>query len=206
VPRFGAGEAQDMGLGGFVRQVVDVLVVFPYGHALVVMPAPVLPTHAVRVADEKVPDVLLNTEVDDRPGGFVARIADASLRAAAHSVLRPLQLLKASRVLGAAGLLAGQLPQVPIPLPFEGADAAPVLVVMAARWISPRSTVACTVPGASFAWGTSTHTCNSNPRFHTSVQAPASSGNASGKTREARPRPMGKTTRLFSREPAWAVQ
>jgi hypothetical protein len=36
---FGAGEAQDAGLLGFMGEIVDVTSVFPQRHALVVMPA-----------------------------------------------------------------------------------------------------------------------------------------------------------------------
>ena len=41
--------------------------------------------------------------------------------------------------------------------------------------------------------------CSSKPRFQTSVQAPLCTGRSSGKTREARPRPIGSTTRPRTR-------
>ena len=80
----------------------------------------------------------------------------------------------------------------------EMTSAAPVLVVTAARWISPRSTVARLMPGACSACGTSTQTCSSKPRFQTRVQAPLFSGRLRWKTSEARPRPIGSTTRPCS--------
>ena len=45
---FGAGRAQDASLLAFVREVVNVLTVFPLCHAPVVMAALVLSPHAVR--------------------------------------------------------------------------------------------------------------------------------------------------------------
>src|SRR5713101_3989315 len=74
----------------------------------------------------------------------------------------------------------------------ETTMAAPVLVVTAARWISPRSTVARTLPGAFSACGTSIQTCNSKPRFQTRVQAPLFSGRSRCSTSEACPLPIGQ--------------
>src|SRR5947209_16729006 len=71
---FGAGEAHNMGLCGFVGQVGDILPVLPQRHPLVVMPAALPVAHTVRVADEEAPHVLLDTEVDHCSGRFVAGI------------------------------------------------------------------------------------------------------------------------------------
>jgi len=122
---FGAGEARDAGLFGFVREVVNVLAVFPAGHALVVMPASLPLAYAVRVADKERSHLVLNTEVDDLPCGFVSQITDAPLGSPAVLVLSALQLLPTAGVLRAAALLFGEPAQLPKPLPLEGADAAP---------------------------------------------------------------------------------
>ncbi len=76
---FGAGRARDAGLLGFVGQGVDVAAVFPAGHALVVVPAAVPGAHAVRVADEERPDLVVDTKVDDLARRFVPEIAHAPL-------------------------------------------------------------------------------------------------------------------------------
>ena len=75
---FGAGEARDVGLFAFVGEVVDVLAVFPQGHALVMMPSAHPVAHTVRVADEKAADLLLDAEVNDLPLGLVPQVTNAS--------------------------------------------------------------------------------------------------------------------------------
>jgi len=75
---FRAGEAQDAGLFGFVREVVNVLAVFPAGHPLVMMPGSYPVAHTVRVADEKAADLLLDAEVNDLPLGLVPQVTNAS--------------------------------------------------------------------------------------------------------------------------------
>ena len=122
---FGAGEAHDVGLCGFVGEVIDVFPIFPQGHALVVMPASISVAHALRIADEEAAHVLLNTEVNDGPRGFMTRITHAPLRSAADFVFRPLEFLPAARVFLTAALLAGKLSQLSVTLAFERADAAP---------------------------------------------------------------------------------
>ena len=89
-PSFGAGEAQDAGLFGFIGEVVDVASVFPQGHALVVVSAFVGPAHAVRVADEEGANLLLLAKLDHLPRGLMAQVAHAPLDAARHPVLRQL--------------------------------------------------------------------------------------------------------------------
>jgi len=122
---FGAGEAQDAGLFGFVGEIVKVTAEFPQGHALVVMPTAVPVAHAVRIADEETSDRVLDTEVNDRLGRFMAQIADAPLRSMTDLVLGALQLLPTAGVLRAATLLFGELAQLSQSLPLERADAAP---------------------------------------------------------------------------------
>ena len=76
---FGAGEARDAGLRGFVGEIVAIAAVFPARHPLVVVPAAVSGAHSMRVADEERSHRALDAEVDDGPGGLVregrARVA-----------------------------------------------------------------------------------------------------------------------------------
>jgi hypothetical protein len=68
------------------RYVIDVFPIFPQGQALVVMPPSISGAHAVRIADEEVAHVLLDTEVNDGPRGFMTRITHTPLRSAADFV------------------------------------------------------------------------------------------------------------------------
>jgi hypothetical protein len=122
---FGAGRARDAGLLGFMGEIVDVASVFPLRHTAIVVPTTVPGAHAVRVANEERPDLILDTEGDDFAGGLVAQVAHAPLGPAAHLVLRSLQFLPTARMLFAAALLFGKLAELSASLPFEGADAAP---------------------------------------------------------------------------------
>ena len=121
---FGAGEAHDVRLCGFVGEVVDVFPVFPQGHALVMMPRSHVVAHAMGIANEERSYFLLHTEVDHLSGRLMPQITDAPFSTSALLVLRSLQVLPTARILLAPGLLFCDLPQVPIPLPFERADAA----------------------------------------------------------------------------------
>ena len=121
---FGAREARDAGLFGFVRQVVDIFAIFPQGHPLIVMPALILIAHAMWVADEERTGVVLNAKVDNLPGGFMARITDTTLSPTTLLVLGALQLLPSARILLATGLLPGDFAKLLIALPFEGTDTA----------------------------------------------------------------------------------
>ncbi len=84
---FGASEAHDAGLLGFVGEVVDLLAVFPQGHALVMVPAAIAGLHPVRIANEERANLLLETEVDHSAGGFVPHVTHAALSAAERLVL-----------------------------------------------------------------------------------------------------------------------
>jgi len=121
---FGAGEAQDAGLHGFVGEVVDIAAVFPQGHPLVVMSAGVLGADAMRVADEERSHSVLDAEVDDRPGGLVPQVAHASLSPSADLVPGVLQFLPTTGMLLAAALLFGKLPELSVSLALERANAA----------------------------------------------------------------------------------
>ncbi len=69
---FGASEARDMGLLGFVRQIVDITTIFPLAHTLVMVFATVFGADAMRVANEERTNVIVDTKVNDLPGGLVA--------------------------------------------------------------------------------------------------------------------------------------
>jgi hypothetical protein len=122
---FGAGEALYVGLLAFLGEVVDVLAVFPQGHALIVVSAAVLLTDTMRIADEEYPDLLFHTKVDHSAGSFVPQITNTTLCTTALLVLRSLQLLPAMGVLFASGLLLRNLAELLIALSFERTDTAP---------------------------------------------------------------------------------
>jgi hypothetical protein len=122
---FGASEAHDVSLFRFVSQVVDIFAVFPQAHPLVVMPSVVVSAHAVGIADEKRSHLLLNTEVDHFSCGLMPQITDPSFPSSALLVFSTLQFLPATGVLLATGLLAGNLSQVPVALPFQRSDPTP---------------------------------------------------------------------------------
>jgi hypothetical protein len=120
---FGAAEARDASLFGFMREVVDVLAVFPQRHTVVMMASFILTADAVRVADEERANLLFNAEVDHLASGFVPQVAHAALGAAADLVFGALELLPAPRVFPAPALLFGELTQLLAALPLEAADA-----------------------------------------------------------------------------------
>ncbi len=122
---FGASEAQDVSIFGFVGEIVDVFPVLPAGHALVVMPALVLLAYAVRIADEEAPHRMLNTKVYDLPSRFVTHISHTPGNSSADLVLSTLQVLPAPRILQTSGLLLGNLAQPLMPLPLEATDSTP---------------------------------------------------------------------------------
>ena len=122
---FRAGKAHDVSSFGFVGEIVDIFAVFPQGHTLVVVPALIGVAHAMWVADEERPDLVLNTEVDHLPARFMAQIRNSPLGSPTLRVFRALQLLPAMRILLATRLLFRQLSQLLIALMFEGADVTP---------------------------------------------------------------------------------
>src|SRR5215469_5423425 len=107
-PSFGAGEAHDVGLLCFMAEVVNIFAVFPQRHALVVMPSFILVAHPMGIANEEGPDLVFDTEVDHLPGRFVAQITNTALCPSALLVFRALQLLPATGILLAPGLLFRQ--------------------------------------------------------------------------------------------------
>ncbi len=122
---FGAGEARDAGLFGFVTEVVDVFPIFPLSHTAIVMAPGIPAAHAMRIADEEHRYLMLDAEVDDRPGRLMAHVSDTPLSSPADLVLGPLQLLPAARMLLAAVLLFGKLAQLLVALSLERADTTP---------------------------------------------------------------------------------
>jgi putative transposase len=109
----------------FVGEVVDVLAIFPQGHALIVVSATVLVADPMRIADEEGPNLLFDTEVDHYAGGFVPQVAHTPLGATALFVFGSLQLLPAPRILFTPSLLPGNLAQLLASLVFERTDTAP---------------------------------------------------------------------------------
>jgi hypothetical protein len=73
---FRASEARDVSRFRFVDEIVDVLPIFPKGHALVVMPAMVSFADTMRIANKEGSDPLFDAKVDDSPGGFVTLVTD----------------------------------------------------------------------------------------------------------------------------------
>jgi hypothetical protein len=121
---FGASEAHDVGLFGFVREVVDILAIFPQGHALIVVTTRISLTYSMRIADEKRADLMLPTEVDHQARGFVPQITDPTLCSRLDLVLGTLQLSPSARMRGASGLLLCDLAQLLASLSFQRSDAA----------------------------------------------------------------------------------
>lgn len=92
---FGAGEAHDVSNFRLVGQVVNVLAIFPQGHALIVVPASVLIADTMRIANEEGSHLLLDTKVNHLAGSLVSQITNAPLGPSALFVFRLLQALAA---------------------------------------------------------------------------------------------------------------
>jgi hypothetical protein len=122
---FGAREARDVSLFGFVGEIVNVFAIFPQGHALIVVPAMVSIADTMRVANKESSNLVFYTKVDHLAGRFMTLIADTSFRTLADFVLGTLQLLPATGVLLAAGLLLAELSNLLVTLPLEGANTTP---------------------------------------------------------------------------------
>src|SRR5690242_12792243 len=67
---FRASEAHDVSLFGFMREVIDILAIFPQGHALVVVPSAITGTDPMGIADEEGPDFVFLTDIDHLSCGF----------------------------------------------------------------------------------------------------------------------------------------
>src|SRR5713226_7901634 len=122
VPRSEASEALDAGLCTLVGEIVDVLAIFPLRHTLVVVASSVLLPHPMRVADEQGPNLMLLTEVDHLPRGFMPKLTYPPFYTTAHPVLGTLQFSPAAGVLLTTRLLLGNLPMPHVALAFETAD------------------------------------------------------------------------------------
>jgi len=122
---FGAGEAHDVSSLAFVGQIINILAIFPQGHALIVVPAFVLIADPMRIANEEGADLLLNAEVDHLAGGFVPQVTNSPLGSAALFIFGVLQSLPTPGVLLATGLLLCDLPKLLRPLAFDRTDPSP---------------------------------------------------------------------------------
>jgi hypothetical protein len=120
---FRASEALDASLCAFMGEVVDVLAIFPQGHALVVVTPTVLVTYTMGMTDEEGANVSATAEADHSMSGFMAQITNAAFCSSALLVLGPLQSTPSARTFLAPRLLFGKLAQHLGSLPFERADA-----------------------------------------------------------------------------------
>lgn len=119
---FGVGEARDVSLFGFVREIVDVFAILPLAHPLVVVLATILVADPMWIANEERAHLVFNTEVDHLASGLVTQITDAPGISFARLVLGPLQFLPATGILLAARLLLGQLTKLFVALSLERTD------------------------------------------------------------------------------------
>ncbi len=122
---FGASEARDVSLFGFMSEIVDVFAIFPQGHTLMVVSAIIPIAHAVGIANKQGSYLILNAKVDDLPGGLMTQITDPPFTAFTYLIFGTLQFLPAARGLLAARLLLGDLANTHGTLSFERADQAP---------------------------------------------------------------------------------
>jgi putative transposase len=122
---FGAGQARDVSLFGFVSEIVDIFAIFPGGHALVVVTTSVLTPHASRIANKESPDLILHTEINYLSGGLVTQITDTPFCPSAQLILGPLQFLPATGILLATGLLPGKFAKVLVAVTLQRANTAP---------------------------------------------------------------------------------
>jgi hypothetical protein len=120
---FGGSRAHDVSLFGFMREVVDILAIFPQGHSLVMVATRIAVADAVRIANEEGPNVVLLTKVDHFAGSFVTQITNAALCSCLDLVLGSLQLSPSARVFFASRLLLCDLAQLLASLSFERANA-----------------------------------------------------------------------------------
>ncbi len=120
---FGASEAQDVGLFGFVGEVVDVFAILPQGHTLIVMAALITIADTMRVANEKTSHFLLNTEVNHLSRRLMAHSTDLTFRTPTEFVLGVLQFLPTTRILLAVGLFLADCSQAHAPVPLKTANA-----------------------------------------------------------------------------------
>jgi hypothetical protein len=120
---FRASEALDASLCGFMCEVIDVLAIFPQGHALIMVTPTILVTYTMGIADEEEANKVLLAKVDHFARGFVAQITNVTFGSSTLLVLGPLQPSPTSRALFATRLLFGQFSQLHVSLSFERADA-----------------------------------------------------------------------------------
>jgi len=119
---FGASEARDVSLFGFVSEVVDILAIFPQGHPLVVVTTAISIADTVGITDKERANVVFLAEVDHFAGGFVSHITNAPFCSSALLVLGSLQPLPSVRVFLALGLLFCHFAKLFRSLLFERSD------------------------------------------------------------------------------------
>ena len=120
---FGASEAHDVSLFGFMREVVDILAILPQGHPLVMVATRIAVTDAVGIANEERANLVFLAEVDHKAGGFVAQVTDTTFCSCLDLVLGSLQLSPSFGMRLASGLLLCDLAQLLASLSFERSDA-----------------------------------------------------------------------------------
>lgn len=122
---FRASEARNVSLFAFMREVIDVLAIFPQGHPLIMMPSVIVMAYAVRIANKERTDLVGNTEVHHLPAGFMAHVSNTTFSPFANLVPGMLQFLPPAGIPGASALQSCNLPKLLAPLSFERADTTP---------------------------------------------------------------------------------
>lgn len=118
------GEARDAGLCAFMRQVIDVLAVFPLRHALIVFASGAALAHAVGIAHEEARNLMRLAELDDLPRSLVAQVADAPLDPRGQNVAAFAQALPSLRAFLAPRQQPGKLGVHLVLAPLFATDAA----------------------------------------------------------------------------------
>jgi hypothetical protein len=122
---FRAGEARNMGLLCFVGQIVDVLAIFPQGHALIVVSALLLVADPMRIANVECANLVFDAEIDHFTRSFVSQITNTAFCPTALLVPGTLQLLPATRIPFATRLFLCDLAELLASLMLERTNPAP---------------------------------------------------------------------------------
>src|SRR5260370_16343033 len=194
---FRASEAHDASLFGFVGEVVDIPAVFPQGHPLVVVTARITVAHTMGIANEERANLDLLAEVDHKASRFMAQIADTAFCSCLDLVLGSLQLSPSARMRLASGLLFRQLAKLLGSLSLERPNA----TACDNHGLPCVGRDGCQVDFTQIDCCVNRSWCFFGfLRLNTDIQLKAivpdqATGNARGKRREARPLPIGRTTR-----------
>lgn len=97
-----AGEAHDAALLTLVREIVNILPIFPAAHSLVMVATGLVVAHAVGVADKERPDAFPHAEINHPAGAFVPQIADLPFGAGGDAGAGALEFPPAARTFGAS--------------------------------------------------------------------------------------------------------